>query len=84
MKTWQEPLHTYDCCWLLGVDVLSAKKVYVAKDVFIYRDCMARKDVTVPVDIYSVVIGGETIFVAIGSYRGGKLVWVEEDDADGV
>lgn len=78
MTAWQEPLHTYDCCWVMGVDVLTTKKAYVTKDILTYHDCMAKKDVAIPVSIYSVVINGEAILVAIGSYRGGKLVWVEE------
>lgn len=78
MIAWQEPLHTYDCCWVLGVDIIAAKKNYVTKDVLTYHDCMAKRDVFVPVNIYSVKVADEVILTAIGSYRSGKLVWIEE------
>lgn len=79
MTFWQEPLHTYDCCWVMGVDVLAAQKSYVAKDMLVYHDRMARRDVFVPVNVYSIEVEGETILAAVGSYRSGKLVWIEED-----
>lgn len=78
MTTWQVPLHTHNCCWVMGVDILTAKKNYVTKDVFTYHDCMAKRDVFVPVNIYSVEVADEVILVAIGNYHSGKLVWVEE------
>lgn len=83
--TWEKnPLHTFDCAWCCGVDLLRAHRVEVGRVQMRYRDFP--RNLTAEVDAAVCLIDEKNPFgerlsghVAIAGYHGGWLVWLGSD-----
>ena len=73
------PLHTYDCAWCCGVDLLRCRRREVGHEPIDYDSFPAGRIVTLDATVYEVdaeAIGGRLRgHVAVAEHMGGKVVW---------